>query len=88
MGPYMTVDVCMSVDPRISVTASHQACERVRLSILATHPAISEVITDLLPVFILFAALSVAPPASLVIFATPQHHHRVVITLVTTLRLL
>jgi divalent metal cation (Fe/Co/Zn/Cd) transporter len=47
MGPYMTVDVCMSVNPRMSVTASHQVCERVRLSILATHPAISEVLVRL-----------------------------------------
>jgi cation diffusion facilitator family transporter len=49
MGPYMILDVHILVDPKLSVTASHQIAEKVRVKIVNAMPAVSEVLVHIDP---------------------------------------
>ena len=49
MGPYMILDVHIVVDPKLSVTVSHQIAEKVRVKIVNAMPAVSEVLVHIDP---------------------------------------
>jgi divalent metal cation (Fe/Co/Zn/Cd) transporter len=49
MGPYMILDVHVVVDPKLSVSVSHQVAERVRRRVMERLPAVSEVLVHVDP---------------------------------------
>ena len=49
MGPYMILDVHVVVDPKLSVTVSHQIAQRVRMRVMERMPAVSEVLVHVDP---------------------------------------
>ena len=49
MGPYTLVDLHAVVSPKLTVSAAHQAGERIRHSIVSSNPEISEVMVHIDP---------------------------------------